>query len=50
MGKKVNCKTREKIDRLQDALSEGGEVLSCGWLKDKYWNIPREVLQPNSND
>jgi len=43
----VNCKTQEEIDTLWDALSEGGEIISCGWLKDKYgmsWQIvPRAM-------
>ena len=43
----VNCKDQEEIDKLWDALSEGGEVMSCGWLKDKYgltWQIMPESL------
>jgi predicted 3-demethylubiquinone-9 3-methyltransferase (glyoxalase superfamily) len=43
----VNCKTQEEIDTLWDALSEGGEIISCGWLKDKYgltWQIMPESL------
>lgn len=43
----VNCKTQEEIDRLWEALSEGGEQVSCGWLKDKYgltWQICPEIL------
>jgi predicted 3-demethylubiquinone-9 3-methyltransferase (glyoxalase superfamily) len=43
----VNCKNQEEIDKLWDALSEGGEVISCGWLKDKYgltWQIMPESL------
>ncbi len=43
----VYCKTQEEIDKLWDALSEGGEILSCGWLKDKYgvtWQITPESL------
>ena len=43
----VNCKTQEEIDKLWEALSEGGEILSCGWLKDKYgltWQIMPENL------
>ena len=43
----VNCKTQEEIDKLWDALSEGGEIISCGWLKDKYgvtWQIMPESL------
>lgn len=43
----VNCKTQEEIDKLWEALSEGGEIISCGWLKDKYgltWQIMPESL------
>lgn len=43
----VNCKDQEEIDRLWDALSDGGEIMSCGWLKDKYsvtWQIMPESL------
>lgn len=38
----VNCETQSELDALWDKLSEGGEILQCGWLKDKYgfsWNI-----------
>lgn len=38
----VNCETQLEVDALWDKLSEGGEILQCGWLKDKYgfsWNI-----------
>lgn len=43
----VNCKTQEEIDRLWDALTKEGEIISCGWLKDKYgltWQIMPEIL------
>lgn len=43
----VNCKTQQEIDKLWEALSEGGEIMSCGWLKDKYgltWQIMPESL------
>lgn len=43
----VNCKTQEEIDKLWEALSEDGEIMSCGWLKDKYgltWQIVPEAL------
>ena len=43
----VNCKGQEEIDKLWEALSEGGEIMSCGWLKDKYgvtWQIMPESL------
>ena len=38
----VDCDTQAEVDRLWDALSEGGEKVQCGWLTDKYgfyWNI-----------
>jgi len=43
----VNCQTQQEIDKLWEALSEGGEIMSCGWLKDKYgltWQIMPESL------
>jgi predicted 3-demethylubiquinone-9 3-methyltransferase (glyoxalase superfamily) len=43
----VNCKTQEEIDKLWEALSEGGEIMSCGWLKDRWgvtWQIMPESL------
>ena len=43
----VNCKTQEEIDKLWEALCEGGEIISCGWLKDRYgltWQIMPESL------
>ncbi|TAM75560.1 VOC family protein, partial [bacterium] len=38
----VNCETQADVDALWDKLSEGGQTLQCGWLRDKYgfsWNI-----------
>ncbi len=38
----VNCESQAEVDALWDRLSEGGEKLQCGWLRDKYgfsWNI-----------
>lgn len=38
----VRVPGQEQIDRLWAALSDGGEELPCGWLKDKYglaWQI-----------
>lgn len=43
----INCDTQEEIDRLWDALSEGGETEECGWLRDRYglsWQINPTVL------
>ena len=43
----INCDDQAEIDRLWDALSEGGSVEQCGWLKDRYglsWQIVPRVL------
>ncbi|NLC13067.1 MAG: VOC family protein [Chloroflexi bacterium] len=43
----VNCKTQEEVDFLWDSLSEGGEPIACGWLKDRFgvsWQIVPEIL------
>ena len=49
----ASCKTQEEIDHLWDALAEGGEVLSCGWLRDKFgltWQIVPESLDVMMRD
>lgn len=38
----VNCETQEEVDELWEKLSEGGEKIRCGWLRDKFglsWQI-----------
>ena len=49
----VNCETQEEVDELWEKLSDGGEKLQCGWLKDKYglsWQIIPSVLGKLLND
>jgi len=49
----VNCKTQREVDELWEKLSEGGEKVQCGWLKDKYgvsWQIVPTVLGEMLND
>ena len=49
----VNCETQVEIDELWSRLSQGGQEIECGWLKDKYgvtWQIVPEVLEELLND
>ena len=43
----IHCKTQEEVDYFWEKLSEGGEKVECGWLKDKFglsWQIVPDVL------
>ena len=43
----IVCDTQQEIDRLWEALSEGGSIEQCGWLKDRYgvsWQIAPKAL------
>ena len=49
----VNCETQEEIDELWKKLSEGGQEVQCGWLKDKYglsWQIVPTVMGKMMSD
>ncbi|TMQ29501.1 MAG: VOC family protein [Nitrospirae bacterium] len=42
----VKCETQKEIDEMWEKLSQGGEKVQCGWLKDKYglsWQIVSPV-------
>lgn len=43
----VDCATEEEVDHYWKALTDGGEEIACGWLKDRYglrWQIvPSEL-------
>ena len=43
----VDCESQEDVDNYWNKLAEGGEILMCGWLKDKYgvtWQIiPKQL-------
>ena len=45
----VECEDQAEIDRLWDALGEGGEHQPCGWVRDRWgleWQIaPKGMLQ-----
>ena len=43
----VHCQTQEEVDYFWEKLSEGGQEIECGWLKDKFglaWQIVPEVF------
>ncbi|RAI39003.1 VOC family protein [Rhodoplanes roseus] len=43
----LECDTQAEIDRLWDALGDGGTIEQCGWLRDRWgltWQItPRRL-------
>ncbi len=51
----VNCDTQQELDEIWARLTDGGEEVQCGWLKDRYgvsWqvvpaNIAELVSGPN---
>lgn len=49
----VRCDDQAEIDRLWDALKEGGKVEQCGWLRDRFglcWQIVPRRLGELMND
>ncbi|MEO7994653.1 MAG: VOC family protein [bacterium] len=43
----VECDTQAELDRYWDALLEGGEAGTCGWLVDRFgvrWQITPTIL------
>jgi predicted 3-demethylubiquinone-9 3-methyltransferase (glyoxalase superfamily) len=43
----IDCKDQDEVDYYWSKLSEGGEEVVCGWLKDKYgvsWQVVPAVL------
>src|SRR6476620_4052531 len=43
----VRCETQQEVDYFWEKLSEGGQKVECGWLKDKFglaWQIVPNFL------
>jgi predicted 3-demethylubiquinone-9 3-methyltransferase (glyoxalase superfamily) len=43
----VHCQTQEEVDYYWQKLSDGGQIIECGWLKDKFglaWQITPDIL------
>jgi predicted 3-demethylubiquinone-9 3-methyltransferase (glyoxalase superfamily) len=49
----VFCDTQEEIDYYWNKLTDGGEEVQCGWLKDKYglsWQVIPSILSSLLSD
>ena len=47
------CRNQQDIDEYWSKLGAGGQILECGWLKDKYglaWQIVPEELEKMLRD
>ena len=43
----INCADQEEVDYYWDKLTDGGEEVQCGWLKDRYglsWQVCPEGM------
>jgi predicted 3-demethylubiquinone-9 3-methyltransferase (glyoxalase superfamily) len=43
----IDCASEDEVDHFWEALTDGGEEIACGWLKDRYglrWQVvPSEL-------
>jgi predicted 3-demethylubiquinone-9 3-methyltransferase (glyoxalase superfamily) len=49
----VQCETQEEVDRYWEKLSEGGQKVQCGWLRDKFglsWQVVPRLLGQYMSD
>jgi predicted 3-demethylubiquinone-9 3-methyltransferase (glyoxalase superfamily) len=49
----VACEDQAELDHFWTLLSEGGEEVQCGWLKDKFgvsWQVVPAILEDMMKD
>lgn len=49
----VNCDSQQEVDEYWERLSEDGEEVQCGWLKDKFgvsWQIVPTMMNELMSD
>jgi predicted 3-demethylubiquinone-9 3-methyltransferase (glyoxalase superfamily) len=49
----VHCKNQDEVDEYWEKLTQGGQEIQCGWLKDRYglsWQIVPTILPKMLND
>lgn len=43
----INCEDQAEVDHYWDKLTEGGQEVQCGWLKDKFglsWQVTPTIM------
>ncbi len=49
----ITCETQEEVDYYWDRLTDGGQEVQCGWLKDRYglsWQVVPTGMDELFND
>jgi predicted 3-demethylubiquinone-9 3-methyltransferase (glyoxalase superfamily) len=49
----INCADQDEVDRYWAKLTDGGEEVQCGWLRDRYglsWQVVPEGMNELMND